>query len=481
IKAAVEQVKIAIEAADVIIFVVDVRDGVVPLDREVSMRLRKCGRPVLVAVNKVDTSRYDDSADDFAALGFEEMFNVSAIQDRGLDSLMQRALTFLPGEIQRRAPSRGVLLEEETDRIKLAIVGRPNVGKSSIINSLTQSDRVVVSDIPGTTRDAVDVPFEVDTEGRRDKYMLIDTAGLRKKRRVNDTVEFFSTKRTERAIERADVTVFVIDADTGIVEQDKKIADQIVDNHRPCVLVVNKWDLFSQAVEKAHVKEQKRRRSNKREDKDAPEKMASLHEFAAWVQKKLFFLDYAPVIFTSAQSGFNLDRLLEAVRYVTDQLKQKIPTSILNRTIRDAIERKHPIGDKGSFLKFFYATQVKQAPPTFVLFMNKREAFNEAYTKYLGKEMRKAFGFEGCPVVLVTKARPKKVGSIRTVKKPRSKPQSKPGKPPLKTFPKKAAKKSAKPGKKSARDVVSKSAKKSPRKAATKSARKPSKGSKKSR
>ena len=441
VKAAVEQVKIAIEAADVIVFVVDVRDGVVPLDQEVSMRLRECGRPVLVAVNKVDTVKLDDGAADFAALGFDEMFNVSAIQDRGLDALMKRALTFLPGDIQKRAPSRGVVSKEETDRIKLAIVGRPNVGKSSIINSLTQSDRVVVSNIPGTTRDAVDVPFEVETEGRRDKYLLIDTAGLRKKRRVNDTVEFFSTKRTERAIERADVTVFVIDADTGIVEQDKKIADQIVNNHRPCVLVVNKWDLFSQAVEKAHAKEQKRRRSNKREDKDAPEKMASLHEFAGWVQKKLFFLDYAPVIFTSAQSGFNLDRLLEAVRYVTDQLKQQIPTSILNRTIRDAIERKHPIGDKGSFLKFFYATQVKQAPPTFVLFMNKREAFNEAYTKYLAKEMRKAFGFEGCPVVLVTKARPKKIDSIRTEKKTRSKPRSKPGKPPLKSFPKKAAKK----------------------------------------
>lgn len=459
-KAAIEQVKIAIEAADVIVFVVDVRDGVVPLDQEVSMRLRECGRPVLLAVNKADTGKHDDHAADFAGLGFEEIFPVSAIQTRGVDTLMKRALSFVPGEVQKRATGRGRIAAEELDRIKLAVVGRPNVGKSSIINALTESDRVVVSDIPGTTRDAVDIPFEVDTEGQRQKYLLIDTAGLRKARRVNDSVEFFSTKRTERAIERANVTVFVIDAETGIVEQDKKIADKITTNNRPCVLVINKWDLYSKQVEKAHEKEKRRRRSKKREDQDAPEMMASLTEFAGWVQKKLFFLDYAPVVFTSAKSGYNLERLLEAVRYVSDQLRQQVPTALLNRTIRDAMEKNTPVGAKGSYIKFFYATQVRQSPPTFVLFMNKQEYFTEAYAKYLKKELRKAFGFEGCPIVLVTKAKPKKIESIRRPKKKRSKP----GKPPVESFPtatkkvarKKAAKTVKKAGKKAAKKSVSK-------------------------
>ena len=451
-KAAVEQVKIAIDAADVIVFVVDVRDGVVPLDQEVAMRLRECGRPVLMAINKADTVQMDEGGPDFASLGFEEMFNVSAIQSRGVEALMKRAVTFLPGEVQKRASARGTSQAEELDRIKLAIVGRPNVGKSSIINTLTDSDRVVVSNIPGTTRDAVDIPFEVDTDGHKQKYTLIDTAGLRKARRVNDSVEFFSTKRTERAIERAHITVFVIDAETGIVEQDKKIADKITSNNRPCVLVINKWDLFSRQVEKAHEKETRRRRSNKREDKDAPEQMASVKEFAGWVQKKLFFLDYAPVVFTSAKSGHNLERMLEAVRYVAAQLKQTIPTSILNRTIRDAMERNQPVGAKGSYLKFFYATQVKQSPPTMVLFLNKQEFFTDAYTKYLKKELRKAFGYEGCPIVLLTKARPKKIGSIRTEKKPRSKP----GKPPVKDFKKSAPKKAKKTAKKVAKKVAKK-------------------------
>ena len=454
-KAAIDQVKIAIEAADVILFVVDVRDGVVPLDQEVAMRLRECGRPVLMAVNKADTGKQDDNAADFAALGFDEIFPVSAIQSRGVDSLMKRALSFVPGEVQKRAASGGRVSSEELDRIKLAIVGRPNVGKSSIINALTDSDRVVVSNVPGTTRDAVDIPFEVDTEGHRQKYTLIDTAGLRKSRRVNDSVEFFSTKRTERAIERADVTVFVIDAEHGIVEQDKKIADKITTNNRPCVLVINKWDLFSNQVEKAHAKEKRRRRSKKREDQDAPEMMASVKEFAGWVQKKLFFLDYAPVVFTSAKSGYNLERLLEAVRYVSDQLRQQVPTAILNRTIRDAIESKTPVGAKGSYLKFFYATQVRQSPPTFVLFMNKQEQFSDAYTKYLKRELRKAFGYEGCPIVLVTKAKPKKIDSIRT---PKKKKRSRPGKPPLKTFPT-APQKSAKTKAKSASKKVAGKAK----------------------
>src|SRR6202012_5364897 len=264
----------------------------------------------------------------------------------------------------------------EPSDLKLAIVGRPNVGKSSIINVLTQSSRVIVSPIPGTTRDAIDVPFEVETDGVRSKYILIDTAGMRKARRVDDTVEFFSVQRSEESIIRSDITVLVIDAEAGVTEQDKKIADTIVENRRACILVVNKWDLFDKEVREAREEEiQRRERKQRTEGQAKP--LTTLAEFGQWVQEKLFFLDYAPVIFTSAKSGFHLDRLLEAVRYVAAQLQQKIPTSILNRTWRDAVELRQPVSSVGHRLKFYYATQVRQAPPTFLLFVNRDELLSD--------------------------------------------------------------------------------------------------------
>jgi GTP-binding protein len=296
--------------------------------------------------------------------------------------------------------------------LKLAIVGRPNVGKSSIINALTNSKRVIVSPIPGTTRDAIDVPFEVETEGVRQKYILIDTAGMRKTRRVDDTVEFFSVQRAQESIIRSDITVLVIDAEAGITEQDKKIADVIVENRKACIVVVNKWDLFAGEVREAREQEIEKRKNKVRTEGQAKE-LTTLGEFAEWVQRKLFFLDYAPVIFTSATSGFHLDRLLEAVRYVAAQLKQKIPTAILNRTLRDAVDRRQPISAQGHRLKFFYATQVRLSPPTFLLFVNRDELFSDQYKKYLAGEMRTAFGYEGCPVVLVPKARPKTIEPVR--------------------------------------------------------------------
>ncbi len=415
VSAAVDQVQVAIESADVIIFVVDVRDGVVPLDQEVSARLRESGRPVLVAVNKTDNQQLEDGLTDFAALGFEDLFPVSAIQARGVDDLMDKAICFLP---QDESPPKATGKDSSLATIKLAVVGRPNVGKSSLINALTESKRVIVSDIPGTTRDSVDVPFEVETEGVRQSYLLIDTAGMRKARRVNDSVEFFSVNRAERSIARSDITIFVLDADKGIVEQDKKIADRITEANRACIVVINKWDLVTEDVLEAREKEIVRRQSKRKADRNRKEVMTTLSDFGQWVQEKLFFLHYAPVIFTSATSGFHLDRLLEAIRYVADQLRQQIPTGILNRTLRDAVERRQPISSSGTRLKFFYATQVKQAPPTFLLFVNKKEVFNEAYGKYLMKELRKAFGYEGCPIVIVPRARPKKVESIRSVRKP---------------------------------------------------------------
>lgn len=399
--AAIEQVELAIEASNVIIFVVNVQEGLAPLDTEVAARLRKSGKPILLAVNKVDTGRVESEAADFTRLGFEKMFPVSAIHGGGISELMSAALKFLPegGEKKESGPAT-----------KLAIVGRPNVGKSSIINALTRSQRVIVSPIPGTTRDAVDVPFEVETEGVRQNYLLIDTAGVRQERRVDNSIEFFSVKRTEDSIDRADIVVFVLDAETGITGQDKKVAGKIIEARKACIVVVNKWDLVSEEVKEVREKEIERRQ---KKDRNQEQKRSTLAEFAEWVQENLWFLDYAPVIFTSAKSGFHLERLLEAVRYVESQLQQQIPTSLLNRTLNDAIEQRQPVSSAGHRLKFFYATQVKKAPPTFLLFVNRDELFSDQYTKYLGDQLRKAFGFEGCPIVLVPKPRPKTIETIR--------------------------------------------------------------------
>ena len=415
-RAALAQVELAIEAADVILLVVNVQEGLTPLDREAAERLRRSGKPILVAVNKVDTRKVEDEALEFAELGLEKLYPVSAIHGEGIATLMEAAVALLPQPAQ---PPDCLLTSTATGALKLAIVGRPNVGKSSLVNTLTRSERVVVSPVPGTTRDSIDVPFEVTTEGLRERYVLIDTAGLRKTRRVDDSIEFFSVKRAEEAIARCDIAVLVLDADAGITEQDKKIADKIVEEKRACILVVNKWDLVDEAVRHAR-QEEIQRRVNK-ESSQRPKLMTTLAEFGQWVQEHLFFLDYAPVIFTSAKSGFHLDRLLEAVRYVAAQLQQKIPTAILNRTLQDAVERRQPVSSHGHRLKFFYATQVKAAPPTFLLFVNRQELFSNAYRKYLGDQLRRAFGYEGCPIILVPKARPK---TIEPVRKPRKKVKS---------------------------------------------------------
>jgi len=430
IKAAIEQVQMAIDAAHVIILVVNVQDGIVPLDREVAQRLRESGKTILVAANKVDNFAAEKDAYEFAALGFEKVFPVSAIHGSGIERLMNAATACLPEKkVVEQVEEQTAAVEADAGTVaadgkvpehkprregplKIAIVGRPNVGKSSIINAVTNSQRVIVSPIAGTTRDSVDVPFEVEADGVRQKYILIDTAGMRKSRQVNDSVEFFSVQRAQDSIARSDITVLVIDAEQGITEQDKKIADVIVEQRRACIVVVNKWDLFAAEVQQARQDEIAKRNAKKRTEGQAKE-LTTLGEFGQWVQDKLFFLDYAPVIFTSVKTNFHLDRLLEAIRYVASQLQQKIPTAILNRTIHDAVERRQPVSDAGHRLKFYYATQVRQAPPTFLLFVNRDELFSDQYKKSLANEMRTAFGYEGCPIVLVPKARPKTIAPMR--------------------------------------------------------------------
>lgn len=442
VTAAVEQVQMALDSAQVILFVVNLQEGIVPLDVEVARRLRGTQRPVLVVANKADNFESEAAAAEFSRLGFETILPVSAIHGRGLGELMAATLRYLPeaapsgpevlpgssatdgepsardgeGEEGASVDAGEVRMKGRNRPLRLAIVGRPNVGKSSIINALTGSRRVIVSPVPGTTRDAVDVPFEVMTEGRREQYVLIDTAGLRKARRVDDTVEYFSAERTRDAIDRSDIVVLVVDAETNIVEQDKKIADLITEARRACIIVVNKWDLVAEAVQHAQDEEFGRRRHEGTYGR--PRQRVTLGDFGEWVHEKLFFLDYAPVIFTSATEGFQLDRLLEAVRYVGAQLEQRIPTSILNRTLGEAIIRRQPVSALGHRLKFFYATQVKLAPPTFLVFVNRDEIFSPAYEKYLAGEMRKAFGYEGCPVVIVPRSRPKTIETIRRPRKP---------------------------------------------------------------
>lgn len=395
--ATLDQALTAIESAHVILLVTDIREGVVALDRDVARRLHQSGKPVLVAANKADNDTFAGISPDFAQLGFGELFPVSALHDRGLSEMMEAALALVPPAPDPEAGTTAVAAEP----LKIAIVGRPNVGKSSIINSITQSKRVIVSPIPGTTRDAIDVPFLIQTGAEPQPCMLIDTAGLRKARRVDDSVEFFSASRTHAAITRCDVAVLVLDAESGILEQDKKIADIINAEHRACVVVVNKWDLATAEVREVRQRHRVRKRSGVREKRP----QLTLAEFGDWVHEQLFFLDYAPVIFTSATQGFQLERLLEAIRYVAAQRQQKVPTPLLNRTLADAINQRQPPSKSGKHLKFFYATQTGQAPPSFLLFVNATELFTEQYSKYLRDCLRKAFGFEGCPLLL--RARPR--------------------------------------------------------------------------
>jgi GTPase len=401
ILAAREQVELAIEAATVIILVVNLQEGVVPLDREVAERLRSAGKPVLIAVNKTDNAQSENEADVFSELGFDKLFPVSAIHQRGISVLMDAAVALLP---KPTAPDNEETADATT-AIKLAIIGRPNVGKSSLINALTKSRRVIVTPIPGTTRDSVDVPFTVETDGVIQNYVLIDTAGVRQERRIDDSVEFFSVKRTEDSIARCDMAVLVIDAEAGVTSQDKKVAGKIAERNKACLIIVNKWDLLAEGVDagRKQLRRNEKRGAPRREGQEDPS--VTLAEFGDWVREQLFFLDYAPVIFTSAKTGFHLERFLESIRYVTAQLRQKIPTGILNRTLQDAIERRQPASAAGHRLKFFYATQVNQAPPVFLLFVNREDLFSDQYKKYLSHQLRAAFGYEGCPIIL--RARPR--------------------------------------------------------------------------
>jgi GTP-binding protein len=382
-----QQARVAIQDAALIILVVDSRDGVVPLDHEVVRQLRESGKPIFLAVNKVDSQNQQDLLVDFLSLGFQNVFPVSAIQGHGIEEMLNEAVKLLPAASE----DSSLLTPHSSLPLKIAIVGRPNVGKSSLVNRLVRAERVIVSDVPGTTRDSVDVPFTVEVSGETRPYVLIDTAGIRPRKKVDTSVEFFSVRRAEQSIERCDLAVVVLDATFGVSEQDKKIGGKVLAANKGCIIAVNKWDLIGEKVQK---------------------------EFIEQLHHILFFLDFAQVVFVSAKTGQGLGRLISAVHSVDRQLSQTVTTGVLNRVLADAIAARRPPHRSGHRLKFFYSTQVGTRPPRLLVFVNLPSLFSDSYRKYLGDRLRAAFGFQGCPIVISAREReriePKKSGPKNT-------------------------------------------------------------------
>ena len=359
-----EQAQIAIDAADVIVLVTDIRTGVTAADKDVANMLLRSRKPVVLAVNKADSTGPEDPAVyEFYELGLGDPIAVSAVHGHGTGELLDACLAHLPPREEE---------EEEDDSIKVAVIGKPNVGKSSLINCILGEKRVIVSNVAGTTRDAVDTPFEND----KGKYVFIDTAGIRRRSKVDERVEKFSVMRAQLAIERADVCVIMIDARDGVTDQDTKIAGLAHEAGKASIIVVNKCDL----VEKETGTMEKMRKD---------------------VMRDLSFMSYAPVLFISALTGQRTDRLFELINFVNDQSNMRISTGMLNDVLADAQARVQPPTDKGRRLKIYYMTQTGIKPPNFVIFCNFRELFHFSYQRYLENQIRGVFGLEGTPIRLV--------------------------------------------------------------------------------
>ena len=359
-----EQANIAINAADVIILVTDVRTGVTAADREVANMLLRSGKPTVLAVNKMDsTGQLDPAIYEFYELGMGDPIAVSAVHGHGTGDLLDECAKYFPPEEEH---------DDEDDRIRVAVIGKPNVGKSSLINHILGEKRVIVADMAGTTRDAVDTEFE----NNYGKYVFIDTAGIRRKSRVDERVEKFSVMRAQLAIERADVCLIMIDARDGVTEQDTKIAGMAHEAGKASIIVVNKWDL----VEK---------------------ETGTLEKMRKDVMRDLSFMSYAPVLFISAVTGQRTDRIFELVNFVNDQSHMRITTGMLNDVLADAQARVQPPTDKGRRLKIYYMTQTGICPPNFVVFCNRKDLFHFSYQRYLENQIRAVFGLEGTPIRMV--------------------------------------------------------------------------------
>ncbi|AJY77188.1 ribosome biogenesis GTPase Der [Paenibacillus beijingensis] len=359
------QAELAIEEADVIIFMVDAKSGLTLADEEVAHILFRSHKPVVVAVNKVDNQGRADDVYEFYGLGFGEPIGISGSHGTGIGDLLDAAVGKLP-EIEEDP--------YDEDVIRVALIGRPNVGKSSLVNALLGEERVIVSDVAGTTRDAIDTPFERDGQ----RYVLIDTAGMRKRGKVYESTEKYSVMRALKAIERADVVLIVINGEEGIIEQDKHIAGYAHEAGRACIFVVNKWDV----VEK--------------DDK-------TMQQFTQKIREQFLFMTYAPIVFLSARTKQRLHKLLPVVNHVSEQHAMRIQTHLLNDVVADAVAINPPPTDKGKRLRINYVTQVSVRPPTIVIFVNAPEIMHFSYERYLENKIRAAFDFEGTPVRLFTR------------------------------------------------------------------------------
>ena len=364
-----QQAQIAIAEADVILFVCDARAGITHEDAEVAKMLRQSKKPIVLAINKADSPKQEMEIFEFYNLGIGEPIPVSAANHLGLGDLLDAVV--------EKFPETSAYGEDgNEDEIKVALIGRPNVGKSSIFNTLVGEERSIVSDVAGTTRDAIDTP--VIREGQ--KFLFIDTAGMRRKARIDEPIEKYSIIRSLRAVDRSDVVLMVIDAIDGVTEQDKKIAGYAHEAGKGIVLVVNKWDLY---------------------DKDN----TSTLRYTENLRRELVFMQYAPVVFVSAMTKQRIHRLPEVIHYVAEQNAMRISTSVLNQVVEDAIAINPPPTEKGQRLKILYATQVKIKPPTFVIFVNDKELMHFSYTRYIENKIREAFGFRGTPLKFIIRER----------------------------------------------------------------------------
>ena len=365
------QAKLAMEEADAILFLVDGRAGVTNADEEVATMLRRTKKPVILGVNKIDNINNHELIYEFYNLGLGEPIPISAVNSMNLGDLLDKIIEVLPEESH---------VNDEKDEIRVALIGRPNVGKSSLVNAMLGEDRVIVSDIPGTTRDAIDTHFIKDGI----TFSLIATAGMRRKGKIDLPVERYSVMRSLRAVDRSDVVLMVIDATSGVTEQDKKIAGYAHEAGKAVVIVVNKWDLIE------------------KDDK-------TTLRFTEDIRKELIFMQYAPVVFTSALTKQRVHRLTDLIQYVAEQHTMRVQTSVLNEVITDAVDINPPPSVKGRRLKIFFATQPDVKPPTFILFVNDPEIMHFSYLRFLENRLRESFGFEGTPLKLIVRGRKEEI------------------------------------------------------------------------
>ena len=368
-----EQANLAISMANVIVFVTDIRQGVTAADREIALMLKKSGKPIVLVCNKADNFEKDrEEIYEFYNLGLGDPFPISASNALGIGDVLD--------EIYKDFPEKEDGEDDDTT-IKVAIIGKPNVGKSSLINKLLGENRAIVSDIAGTTRDAIDT----NLENEHGKYVFIDTAGIRRKSKVKESIEKFSIMRTLLAVERADVCLMMIDALEGVTDQDAKIAGEAHEAGKGIIIVVNKWDEYEKGT-------------------------GTLEKYKKEIYNKLSYLSYAPIIFISAKTGQRVNKLFDLINFVAEQNALRVSTSVLNQVINEAIAIVQPPTDKGKRLKIFYATQASTKPPTFVIFVNNKELFHFSYERYLVNNIRKEFGLEGTPVRVIVREKTEKGG-----------------------------------------------------------------------